>query len=104
MWASISINNINYGRRMRPCLSQVIKLASQLSKYDKGDNQFNQSSTTCFDVHGTPVNKFISNHAIRILKGIKNMKIHPWKKTRKPMTYNKGHFDTIQSEAPQLVS
>ena len=39
-----------------------------------------------------------------MLKEIKNMKIDRWKKTRKPMTYNKGHFDTIQSEAPQLVS
>ena len=53
---------------------------------------------------GIPVDKFISNHAILMLKGIKNMKIDRWKKTRKPMTYNKGHFDTVQSEAPQLVS
>ena len=53
---------------------------------------------------GIPVDKFISNHAILMLKGIKNMKIDQWKKTRKPMTYNKGHFDTVQSEAPKLVS
>ena len=53
---------------------------------------------------GIPVDKFISNHAIRMLKGIKTMKIDRWKKTGKPMTYNKGHFDTVQSEAPQLVS
>ena len=57
---------------------------------------------------GIPVDKFISNHAILMLKGIKNMKNMKkkirWKKTRKPMTYNKGHFDTVQSEAPQLVS
>ena len=40
-----------------------------------------------------------------MLKGMKNMKIDRGKKkTRKPMTYNKGHFDTVQSEAPQLVS
>ena len=53
---------------------------------------------------GILVDKFISNHAIRMLKGIKNMKIDRWKKTRKPMTYNKGNFDTVQSEAPELVS
>ena len=58
---------------------------------------------------GIPVDKFISNHAILMLKGIKNMKNMKkkkigWKKTRKPMTYNKGHFDTVQSEAPLLVS
>ena len=35
-------------------LSQVIKLASQLSKCDKDDNRFNQSRITCFDVHGYP--------------------------------------------------
>ena len=39
-----------------------------------------------------------------MLKRIKNMKMIGEKKTRKPMTYNKGHFDTVQSEAPQLVS
>ena len=53
---------------------------------------------------GIPVDKFISNNALLMLKGIKNMKIDRWKKTQKPMTYNKGHFDTVQSEAPQLVS
>ena len=53
---------------------------------------------------GIPVDKLISNHAILMLKGIKNMKIDQGKKTRKPMTYNKDNFDTVQSEAPQLVS
>ena len=53
---------------------------------------------------GIPVDKFVSNHAKLMLKGIKNMKIDRWKKTRKPMIYNKGHFDTVQSDAPQLVS
>ena len=53
---------------------------------------------------GIPVDKFISNHAILMLKGIKNMKIDRWKKTQKPVTYNKVRFDTVQSEAPQLVS
>ena len=53
---------------------------------------------------GIPVDKFISNHAKLMLKGIKNMKIDRWKKKRKSMTYNKGHFDTVQSHALQLVS
>ena len=64
-------------------LSQVIKLVGQLSKCDKGDNRFNQSRITCFDVQGIPIDKFISNHAIRMLKGIKDMKIDWWKKNAK---------------------
>ena len=32
------------------------------------------------------------------------MKIDRWKKTWKLMTYNKGHFDTVQSKAPHIVS
>ena len=49
---------------------------------------------------GIPVYKFISTNAKR------NKKYENWsvEKKRKPMTYSKGHFDTVQSEAPQLVS
>ena len=51
-----------------------------------------------------PVDKFISKHAIPMLKGMKKIKMICGKKTRKPMTYNKGQFDSIQSEASSLVS
>ena len=34
------------------------------------------------------------------LTGLRPMEL----KTGKPMTYNKGHFDTVKSEAPKLVS
>ena len=32
------------------------------------------------------------------------MKIDRQKKKKKTMTYNKGHFDTVQSKDPQIVS
>ena len=51
-----------------------------------------------------PLDKFISNHAILMLKGIKKYENWSAKKTRKLITYNKGHFDTVQLKDPQIVS
>ena len=53
---------------------------------------------------GIPVDKFISNHAILMLKGIKNMKNDRWKKSENPWHLTKVILTASNQEAPQLVS
>ena len=50
-----------------------------------------------------PVDKFISNLAILMLKGITKKINLIGEKTLKPKTYNKGHFDTVQSDCFLII-